>query len=350
MSRSTFDEYATSQVLTLNVLPNHGHASASVMHVRIRQLHTRTLSFTMVVDILDKQRPQTASGMAFLKLFDRRFAEQLRRDNGIEPWTKSIEQAYIDSVESGAIQRFLHDLRHIDRFQEDTEEDWDDAQNEAFLSHELLRLYDAEVAVYDALRDHQGRLIPKVIAAVDLDLATSSSTLHCDDRGDFAPFRVRGILLEYINGCNLMDIVDHFPRSSWQRIVNQAVATIRILSDHNILNNDVRPENFVVCPVGDGDPKQDPQVFMIDFALCRFRAADESDAEWGRAKHGKDEEGAIGLRMKKVLAYHDYELDYEYSQRYAEWADTDDTFAEGAVKTELEPGVIVYTRAPKKAE
>ncbi|KAK0636372.1 hypothetical protein B0T17DRAFT_613113 [Bombardia bombarda] len=72
-----------------------------VIHARIREIHTRTLSCTMVVDILDDGEPPTASSTAFLKLFDRRFADQLRRDNGIELWTKDMEQAYIWSVESG---------------------------------------------------------------------------------------------------------------------------------------------------------------------------------------------------------------------------------------------------------
>jgi hypothetical protein len=45
-------------------------------------------------------------------------------------------------------------------FQEKTEDDWDDGQNEAFLANELLGLYKAETATYDALRTYQGRLIP----------------------------------------------------------------------------------------------------------------------------------------------------------------------------------------------
>jgi hypothetical protein len=112
-----------------------------------------------------------------------------------------------------------------------------------------------------------------------------------------------------------------------------------MLGDYNILNRDVRPENFMVTSTADQF-----QVFMIDFALCRFRGEDESDLAWGRAKHTKDEEGAVGLTMRKVLGRHGFELGYESELRYAEWADTEDGFCKGAVGREIRPGVVVYSR------
>ena len=284
----------------------------------------------MVVDILDEERPSAVSGIAFLKLFDRRFTDGLQRHNGIGPWTKRMEEAYIDSVKIGAIYSFLHDLTHIDLFQENTEDDWDDAQKEALLAHTLLGQYNAEIALYDGLRDQQGVVIPKVVAAVDLDLelATSSGTPSRCGRGHFEPFRVKGILLEYIDGCNLRDIVDHFPRSSWQDIFNQAIAIVRIMDDCNILNTDVRPENFLVCTDPDGHRHPYSKVFMIDFGMSRFRGPDESDAEWGRAKHNENEEGAVGLIMRKVLRNHGFEVSYEHPLKYDEWGETEDDFAE----------------------
>ncbi|KAM5350800.1 hypothetical protein ACJ41O_007305 [Fusarium nematophilum] len=294
----------------------------------------------MAVDLLYKGQPPLAAKPAFLKLFDRRFSEQLRRHNGIEPWTPAMENAYAQSVKSGAINQFLHDLHHPPNFQEDTEEDWDDAQNEAFLADELLGLYKAEVAVYEALRDYQGHVIPRLLAAVDLDLAPNNTILQ--DK-DFEPFKVKGILLQHIDGPNMWGMVDRFPQSSWQGIVDQAVKIIQILDLHHILNKDVRPENFLVSTIPDGDHTQ-YQVYMIDFALCRFRGKDESDLEWGREKHTRDEEGAIALRMQKFLEKHGFTLQYQGSLRYAEWADAEDSFAQKGAKTELRPGVVVYSR------
>ncbi|RMD39894.1 hypothetical protein DV735_g5242, partial [Chaetothyriales sp. CBS 134920] len=303
----------------------------------------------MVVDILDDGQLFTTSSAAFLKLFDRRFSDQLRQDNGIDPWTKDMEQAYIRFVKSGSIHQFLHELHYTKDFQENTEEDWDDAQNEAFLADELLGLYKTEIATYNALRHHQGHLIPRLLAAVDFDLTPPNNDLDASGRGNFEPFQIKGILLQYINGFNLWNMPHHVPQSSWQDIVDQAVSIVRVLGDHNILNKDVRPENFIVFTAADGhEQQQQYHVFMVDFALCRFRGKDESDLDWGRAKHTKDEEGAVALRLKKKL-FEDYgfQLRYEDSLRYIQWADTVDVFPEHAVKTELRPGVTLYSLAPQ---
>ena len=86
----------------------------------------------------------------------------------------------------------------------------------------------------------------------------------------------------------------------------------------------------------------DFQVFMLDFALCRFRGEEESDLEWWKTKNTKDEEGAVGLVMRKRLGKHGFELEYESSGRYSRWADTDDSFRERAIKKEIRPGGVVY--------
>ena len=75
------------------------------------------------------------------------------------------------------------------------------------------------------------------------------------------------------------------------------MSIVHVLGDNKILNNDVRPGNFIVSPKGDSGY----QVFMIDFGLCRFRGQGESDLQWGREKHSTDEEGAVGQVMKHQL-------------------------------------------------
>ncbi|KAF4976071.1 hypothetical protein FZEAL_7218 [Fusarium zealandicum] len=344
------DGYTLDQVLTLRVRPEHSSKLPPTIQVQVRQLHTRTLSCTMVVDPVGEVQSPNVENTVFLKLFDRRFAEQLRQDNGIEKWTRAMEEAYLDAVKSGAICSFLHDLHEIPKYKDDTEEDWDDAQNEAFLADELHGLYKTEVAVYNALNQYQGRLIPTLLAAVELDIAPAKPDIHPSAQ-DLEPCKVRGILLQYIPGHSMKHLPDHFPRSSWQDIVDQALLVVNVLGDHSILNRDVRPENFLISKKTEVDISR-YQVFMIDFALCRFRGRDESDLEWGRAKHTKDEEGAIALRMKKLLEKeHGFDLQYQDSMRYAKWADTEDNFHHNAVRTELRPGVVVYSLAkPKSTE
>lgn len=299
----------------------------------------------MVVDILSEQSSLPLCGVALLKLFDRRYVELQRSNEGIEPWSESKEEAYIAFVNSEEIYKFLHKLRTVENFQKDTEEMWDDGENEAFLSHQLLGMWEAETAVYRALREHQGHLIPKLLAAVDLKVPPRDADKFDEGRDGFAPFCVKGILLEHLSGCNLFEIVDNFPRSSWQGIVDQAIAIVRILDDNGIMNKDGTPMNFIVSKPVDACDERQFHVYMIDFALCRFRATDESVAEWNREKSTWDEEGAVGLRMKKALAEHGFELRLEESrlcQKYDRWADRDGSGDSRLVRVEVRPGKFMW--------
>ena len=78
---------------------------------------------------------------------------------------------------------------------------------------------------------------------------------------------------------------------------------------------------------------------MADSGLCRIRGADETDLEWGRAKYTKDEDGAVGLVMQMTLKRdYGFELRYEGCERYAQWADMDESLPEGTVRIEVAPG------------
>lgn len=113
---------------------------------------------------------------------------------------------------------------------------------------------------------------------------------------------------------------DHAPKSEWQGIVDQAAAIVQVIGDHGILNRDGRPDNFIV----QRDRSGCYGVFMIDFGLARLRGRNESDLDWAKAKLNKDEEGAVGLVMKNRLAREGFELRFEKSDRYMEWAGGDD--------------------------
>jgi len=146
----------------------------------------------MSVSILGDNGQQLESIIAFLKLFDRRFSEQLREDNGIDKWPEELEIAYVQSVKSGSICRFLENLHSIPNFQDDTEEDWDDAENEAFLADELHRLFTTEAAAYEKLHTHQGRVIPKLLAQVEMDIAPPGSPRTPSFSGKFRALQDQG--------------------------------------------------------------------------------------------------------------------------------------------------------------
>lgn len=271
----------------------------------------------MEVDVL---QPVTGPARAILKLYDRRFAAQLRKDQTNDPWTTDRESAYIDFVRSGRAQDFLDKLRNDDDFDE-PEEGWDIAENETYLHDLCIDMFKTETTVYTKLRSYQGTRIPRLFAPVTLRI----TPLHLENGVDSAPsdselFQVHGILLELIPGFTLAQLdEDKAPRTSWQAIVDQAIQTVHILSDHNILNGDIRTPNILITP--DADVQGGYRVIMIDFAQCRFRGEDESDLKWGRAKWSQDEEGAIGLVMKARLKKFGFNLKYEGSMRYLEWAE-----------------------------
>ena len=171
------------------------------LRVQVRQLQKpQTLSCAMVVDILDGCSQEIQSRTAFLKLFGRYFADQLRDDNEIDPWEKHMEESYIEFVQSDrdGVRNFLHNLHHVEDFQEETEDDWDDAQNEAFLADKLLKLYTTETATYNALQNHQGSQIPRLFAAINLDLTPPNA--HGEDSRSEELLQVKGILIQYIKG------------------------------------------------------------------------------------------------------------------------------------------------------
>lgn len=255
----------------------------------------------MVVDILHEEG-HSKKDVAFLKLFDRRFSDSQRRQSGSKPWTKDTEAAYIDFVTRGAIAPFLDNLRQDPYYWENTREDWNTAEREAHLARELLDMFKKEVAAYEVIRKHQGSLVPNLLAAVDLEMEPPESIV-VPDCGDFEPFRVKGILLDYIDGCDVFEMVNRFPRTSWQYIVNEALEICRVMNEMDILNTDVSPKNFVVAGApatavsSNHGENVKPHVYMIDLAMCRVRRPDEADGEWGYAKY-RIENFALGLKRE----------------------------------------------------
>lgn len=79
----------------------------------------------MEVENLGASGPEKYLGHSFLKLYDWRYATQLRRDHRIDPWTQSHEDAYREFVENGDAAEFIATLDD-----ETDDELWETAQNE----------------------------------------------------------------------------------------------------------------------------------------------------------------------------------------------------------------------------
>lgn len=245
-----------------------------------------------------------------LKLYDRRFATGLREDQKIQPWTFEIEQEYQQTILDGRVSEFIKSLHsEDDEDEKEEEEPWNAAQDEAYLFDYMQRLYEAEYEVYQRLEDIQGRDIPRFLGRVkmpgnDSQSTTVSEYVDCP-----------GILLQYIEGVPLSDLASFAPKEAWQEICEDAIRIVNLLGDRGILNEDVKPWNFIVRKESDINFK----VFMIDFALCNFREEYEDEEDWLESKAMEDEEGAVGCVMESRLeggfVYHRSARSVELAER-----------------------------------
>jgi hypothetical protein len=317
----------------------------------------------MQVDILQEGKDFQR---AVLKLYDRRFSEQHRADEKIEPWNEDVGKAYSQFVRSGSAGIFLWKLQ-IDGDFEALDEGWSAAEKEVFLHYWCMEMYKAETEVYERMRNYQGKQIPGLFAKVTLNnevpkdavaqkspqdsgpegcrdqsarqseatvrnIEESTAALNIKEENPGIPEnstyeetepheleQIPGILMEFIDGFTLAQIADNAPPASWQQIVDQAIQNVHLVSDHDIRNDDIRTSNILVAP--SASDVGGYRVVTIDFGQCKFRQEADADLDWYREKSICDEEGAVGRVMRNRLAKLGFELKYKSSGRYDEWAD-----------------------------
>jgi hypothetical protein len=187
---------------------------------------------------------------------------------------------------------------------EDTEED--EAVQELRMVQALcLDLHRSERTVYERLLPLQGSQIPNFLASVHMEpLIPCEIPGHLGSNVEDYIF-IPGVLIEYIDGFCLENTKTAAPKEHWEQIFGASIDIANKLGDYDVLNQDVRPENMIVRETENGVY----QPVMIDFAQARVRRNDECDQEWREHKCMQDEEGAIGLGMRKELG-----LEFEYSE------------------------------------
>ncbi|KAK3985759.1 hypothetical protein QBC44DRAFT_345105 [Cladorrhinum sp. PSN332] len=282
----------------------HSDLKVSIQNV----IYSKTLSCVMLVDILDQGSSKRLPSSAVLKLYDRRFAEGFREQKRHDPWERDIEEGYVEFVRTGEFDKLIRGIHQLPRkvykYEPQGGEEWYDGECEAALADELHEMFKEETAVYKTLRNLQGLLIPKLLAKVELDIAPPQVDTNPVD--GLEPFKIKGILMQRLEGFPLREISHRCPRSAWQDIVDQAISLTRIFSDYDIINNDVRTENFIISEC---KPDQEYRVYIIDFGNCRHRRKGESDFEWCRENSLKGQDGYIASVMAKVLEKHEFNLE-----------------------------------------
>ena len=282
-----------------------GHVPLKILHV----YKPSTLSTVMVVQ--DASQKQAFA----LKLYDPRFATQLRSKAKVKPFDAACNKAYEAFVRTDAAPTFLHKLRHDANFREPIFFGWGQAEEEVYLLSRCLKMYETECKVYNQLKDLQGSGIPRFIAKVILRTPGYSAE---NPMSQF--YSVPGILLEYISGFALQDLpLGESPREKWQDICNEAVRLVRKCGHRDILNRDVSSRNILVS-LRSSSNDNDYRVVLIDFALCYFRRPDQSDKSWRRAKSDQNEEGTLRDWMRFILGKVGFKLDSTPSLDNDEWS------------------------------
>ena len=259
---------------------------------------------------------------AVLKLYDRRYCPGLREDFRITLWNADRDHEYLEFIRNGGASDFINWLETTTEKEVD-DSDWDVAKNEVWVQSKCRDMWKNETTIYSALADVQGLCVPRMYKKVTV----ASSGLPAVT---IEAFKIPGILLEFIDGFTLDTLHLETPQCQWQNLCDQAVKVVHWISDHNVLNEDVRRGNMLVRKKG-GKPikskrvedASDPvlvdgyDIFAIDFGLSRLRRHDETDDEWREAKYEEHEDEKIGFGMRSMLKNScGFELNFTGTRRY----------------------------------
>ncbi|KAG8694703.1 hypothetical protein FRC11_002024, partial [Ceratobasidium sp. 423] len=203
------------------------------------------MSSVMKVSLSPQSADTVVPSEIVLKVYDRWFANDLREEYDIRPTTYEVEALYAQYLASGSVARTEDQVyEQMDAVPED---DPDPLELDEHLAALLIKpFFENEKRTYSVLAGLQGKYIPRFYGTTRF-LDGSSSGLDTT---------VSGILIGFIPGTNL------------DSVCSTAVDIFNKYNDLNVLNSDVRLENFIVKPNGS-------EIVMIDFGHCRLRREDE---------------------------------------------------------------------------
>lgn len=271
------------------------------------------------MDLHDEGTALDHNKQAMLKVYDRRFSKLLRRFHGSEIATKETEEDVVKFVESGEAAAFLDEM--LQHPGEGLGDSWEPPADELFLHEKCLERFEYETQAYHKLKELQGYEIPHLLAEGRLQLSSSQESIE-SMTGDEEFFQVKAILIEFIDGYMLEDMLYHAPKEDWVDIVDESVRIVRLMDDYNLLKGVFRRAFVMVSPQTSEIEEFEYRIVFIDFGLCRFRYDEETDKKWGRRKFYEGGEEAIGLVMQDIMKRQcGYEYDFTPSGKYDEFAE-----------------------------
>ncbi|KAH8131615.1 hypothetical protein LI328DRAFT_149873 [Trichoderma asperelloides] len=257
--------YVEGAWIQLEIIQNYQDSPLpQVTSVCITKILDITMSSVMRVIIhLDSGRRVEA----VLKLYDRRFGVDLRGNGYLTehwPLTVAKEALFESSVRRNAIDSFLTKLAQDQEkarlpiaaqdflySDDEDDEDSDDEDNdddgvdksvkyEAALWKQCEDMFNREVKAYEHLKDFQGTGIPRLLASVRL--AGASSIIPLDLVNDPAAkyWDVKGILLQFIPGINLINLdSSSIDVKEWEPLVQRSVDLAHEINKSGLVMKDL---------------------------------------------------------------------------------------------------------------
>lgn len=298
--------YVVGNMLTLEHLDVPGEFQAQIIEL----YEPFTLSCVMKVKYQQGDLPPIE---AVLKLYDRQFAKGLRERRGIGEWDERSEAAYINYARTPQAAELFEKLMNASKQPSINDIVKMPGPRELFMQYECTEFFDSETRAYKTLVDHWCKGVPKLLWTVKLKSCFLPPEDIEETHSSF--FDVNGILIDYVPGVTFADMNENNVRhKAWQDVVEQAIEITTIFTKHNMINKDVRCENFIVTV--DSAKESGYRTVMIDFGYVVFRKDDETDDDWGRRKFWAKEEG-IGRTMQDYLWRRTgFDLKYEPSGQW----------------------------------
>ncbi|KAI2673687.1 hypothetical protein CBS147355_7446 [Penicillium roqueforti] len=160
--------YAVGNVIKIHLKTPDGLEATADANI-IKVFEPFTLSSVMLIRMACSSLRM--EGGMILKLFDRRFAAQLREDEKIGPWIPDTETEYRQFIFDGGASEFVTQLNDGKTPEGST---WGVAMDETCLYDHMSDLYKTEVQVYSNLKEIQGTDIPKLLVSAIMPIPCSS--------------------------------------------------------------------------------------------------------------------------------------------------------------------------------
>ncbi|KAI5301795.1 hypothetical protein KEM56_001351 [Ascosphaera pollenicola] len=244
---------------------------------------TNSVGFT--VQVLDKAELSNRwkSSIAFLKLFDRRFAFKTRNHTQMTRWSQHLEHdlhsCILDMIESKKRKPSILNWGK----KRNEQRDWSIYTLEkAFASHQVTD-FSNEIRAYKALSSLQGIHIPQVFSEGYIDLCPPDVRRAGPHGRDREVYITPGILMEYIPGERLSEFEETTPNEAWAVLFEKATMIAQRVEACSVIRRSLHPKNFLFLHTGEGYGPDDYRVFMIDFKRSMIKRESAPEA-WEEQK------------------------------------------------------------------